>query len=64
MDDVCKKIISGIVRRSENPKNNFQRRMLLDFISDNIQSRPAYKDVTTEEISAEIERCLDDAHKV
>jgi hypothetical protein len=34
MDDVCKKIISGIVRRSENPKNNFQRRMLLDFISD------------------------------
>jgi hypothetical protein len=58
MDKFCKLLIAGMVRSSERPKNDFQKRLLLDFIAENIQLRPAYKLITTEEIKIEIERCL------
>jgi hypothetical protein len=47
-----------MVRFSETPKNDFQRRLLLDFVSVNIQSRPDYKNITMEEINEEIDRVL------
>jgi hypothetical protein len=56
-----KKLIAGMVRNSERPKSEFQSRMLLDFISENIQSRPDYRSVTKEEIKAEIERFPNDS---
>lgn len=58
MDDKCKSLISRMVRFSETPKNDFQRRLLLDFVSVNIQSRPDYKNITMEEINEEIDRVL------
>jgi hypothetical protein len=58
MDEFCKLLIAGMVRTSERPKNDFQKRMLLDFVSENIMCRPEYKTVKPYDILDEIERCL------
>jgi hypothetical protein len=53
-----KKLISDMVMKSNRPKNDFQKRMLFDFVSENILCRPEYKGVQSYHILDEIERCL------
>lgn len=58
MDIDWKKIVEKLVRASEVPRLPFQRKLMLDFVFENINSRPACKSITKEEIKAEIERIL------